>query len=312
MTHLILAYYKFTPIKDPHEEVARHKAFFSTRDISSRIYISEQGINGQMSGTVQAAREYMDWMHARPEFETVEFKLHKHHEHVYPRVTVKYRAQLVALDAPANVSQAGEHLSPQRWKQMLEKENERLVLDIRNDYEWKIGHFEGAECPPCETFRDFNKYAENLKDTVDKKNTSVMMYCTGGIRCELFSAVLKEHGFEKVYQLSGGVIKYGQEEGNTHWLGKLFVFDDRLAVPLSEQEGGCVISYCHHCKKPNDTYHNCANMDCNELFLCCSECLERFQGCCQEVCQHSNRVRPYNPLSNKPFRKWSQYASNSR
>lgn len=304
----ILAYYHFTPLNDPHGEVLRHKAFFENRDVTCRIYLSEQGINGQMSASVEDADAYMQWMHSRPEFAQIPFKLHTHHEHVFPRITVKYRAQLVALDAPVNLSQRGEYVEPKRWKEMLESEDNHVLIDVRNDYEWKIGHFDGAELPACETFRDFKQYADQLKEKIDPERTPVMMYCTGGIRCELYSSILKEKGFDKVYQLEGGVINYGLKEGSKHWLGKLFVFDDRLAVPLTDNEESTVIGCCHFCGVANDTYYNCANMDCNELFVCCPDCLPRFVGCCQESCQHSKRVRPFQQVNPKPFRKWYHYS----
>lgn len=134
------------------------------------------------------------------------------------------------------------------------------------------------------------------------------MYCTGGIRCELYSAILKEKGFENVYQLNGGVIGYGLEQGNKHWLGKLFVFDDRLAVPISQEGESPVIGKCHHCGKDNENYYNCANMDCNHLFLCCPECLKEFTGCCCSQCQQATRVRPYHEQNaHKPFRRWYHY-----
>lgn len=301
--YLVLAYYHFTALDNPLKLVAEHQSFFSTRDVTCRIYISEQGINGQMSAARNDAMEYIAWMHSKAEFAEVEFKLHEHHENVFPRTTVKYRKKLVAIDERVDLSQKGEHVSPERWKEMMESQHERLIIDVRNEYEWKIGHFKGAELPPCDTFREFSEYAEDLTTKVDVKKMPVMMYCTGGIRCELYSSILKEKGFEQVYQLQGGIIKYGLKEGNDHWLGKLFVFDDRLAIPLSEKES-CVIGTCHHCKQPNDTYYNCANMDCNELFLACPECLVHFAGCCQESCKDAPRVRKHQAANaHKPFRK---------
>lgn len=134
-----------------------------------------------------------------------------------------------------------------------------------------------------------------------------MMYCTGGIRCELFSAILKADGFEKIYQLDGGVINYGHKQGSDHWKGKLFVFDDRMVAPISEEQAP-IVGTCHHCEVDNEAYYNCANMDCNELFLCCQECLKKFAGCCQESCMNAERVRPYHHQdAHKPFRKWYTY-----
>ena len=303
----MLAFYLFTPIEDPYAEVEKHHAFFQDRDIRSRIYISHQGINAQMSALKEHALEYIAWMREDARFREIEFKCHTYHEQVFPRATVKVKEQLVALDHNADPTQGGEHVSPARWKEMLkEAKEEVLLLDVRNDYEWKIGHFKGAVKPRLDIFRKFPQYARELKESYDPKKTKVMMYCTGGIRCELYSALMKQEGFETVYQLDGGIIKYGLEEGSDEWAGKLFVFDDRLAVPLSEKED--VISSCLHCQKPSDTYYNCANMDCNELFTCCPECADVFLGCCKQECKCAERVRPYEKEAKpKPFRRAHYY-----
>jgi UPF0176 protein len=303
----VLAYYIFTPILDPVAEVKKHKAFLSSLNATSRIYINEEGINGQMSAAVKDAEAYIEWMHARPEFSTIKFKIHTHEEQAFPRLTIKYRKQLVAYDAPVDLSKGGERVSPATWRSMLEQKDEKILIDVRNDYEWKVGRFEGADLPPCETFREFEKYADNLKERVNPENTPVMMYCTGGIRCELYSSILKERGFDKVYQLDGGVINYGLEEGSAHWQGKLFVFDDRLTVPISEEKTP-IIGTCHHCGMPNESYYNCANMDCNTLFLCCPDCLKQQAGCCGKECIDAPRLRPYQEQNaHKPFRKWYKY-----
>lgn len=305
--YYVLAYYHFCQVENPHQLVADHKAFFEGRDATSRIYISEEGINGQMSAAQDDAVAYMDWLHQIPEFENVIFKIHHHHENTFPRLTIKYRQQLVALDHPIDLAQTGEHVSPEQWRKMLEKDDPRILIDVRNDYEWKLGRFEGAECPPCETFREFKEYADKLATEVDPQKTPVMMYCTGGIRCELYSALLKENGFENVYQLDGGVINYGLKEGSSHWLGKLFVFDDRLSVPISDEPTKAIAS-CHHCDVDCEAYLNCANMDCNNLFICCPECAKEFAGCCCQECQNAPRVRPYHQDTvHKPFRKQHHY-----
>ncbi len=300
----VIAFYHIAPLDNPHAEVKRHKAFFATREITSRIYFSEMGVNGQMSASKEHALEYMAWMHADERFKDVEFKIHGASEQAFPKVAVRYRKQLVAMDHEVDLTQRGKHVSPKEWKRMLEeKDSDTLLIDVRNQYESAVGHFEGAEMPLCETFRQFPDYARNLKETRDPKKTRVMMYCTGGIRCEFYSALLKEEGFEDISQLDGGVIGYGLQEGNKHWKGKLFVFDDRLTVPISEDDAP-PISGCVHCKKPLDVYHNCANMDCNDLFLCCPECIAEYKGCCSEKCTSEPRVRPYRTDgSSKPFRR---------
>ncbi len=303
MNYQVLAYYCIVKIENPQEEVARHQEFFRDRDFKGRIYISEEGINGQASGRDDQAEEYKAWMRSDPRFQNMSFKAHAASEHAFPKMTVKMRKQLVAIDCEVDFSNRGEHVSPDVWKQMLEeRDEETIVLDVRNDYEWKVGHFEGSELPQLETFREFPAYAEGLKEKRDPKKTKVMMYCTGGIRCEFFSAVMKTAGFEQVYQLDGGIINYGLKEGADHWKGNLFVFDDRLVVPLSEKKEA-PISQCIHCGAPQDVYYNCANMDCNGLFICCPDCLKGHKGCCSDTCACEPRIRPYQETA-KPFRKW--------
>lgn len=305
--YFVLAYYLFASISDPKEEVARHKAFMEKLDATSRIYISEEGINGQACFAREDAMRYIDWMHAREPFKNLEFKIHTWHEQAFPRLCVKYRKRLVGRDKDVNFDNQGEHVPAERWNQMLKERKDTLLLDVRNDYEWKVGRFEGAVVPPCKTFRDFEKYAEDLKEKADPKNQEIMMYCTGGIRCEVYSALLKDMGFEKVYQLQGGIIKYGLEKGGDQWKGKLFVFDDRLTVPISKDPTE-VIGRCHHCGVPTESYYNCANMDCNELILLCPDCVEPHKGCCKKECEDSSRLRPFQQQGpHKPFRRKHLY-----
>ncbi len=306
MQYYVLAYYIFTPINDPHLEIKKHKEFFNGRDMKGRIYISEEGINGQLSGYFQDAESYIAWIHEDRRFKDIEFKIHHYHDNAFAKMTVKYRKQLAALDAKVDMALTGKHVSAAEWDAMLEKKDQDTVLiDVRNQYEWEVGHFEGAELPQLENFRDFKAYAEQLKEKKDPANTKVMMYCTGGIRCELYSALLKEEGFNDVFQLDGGVIKYGFESGVKNWRGKLFVFDDRMVVPICE-ENTEVLTQCQFCHEKVDQYFNCANMDCNKLFIACKSCFEKESGCCCESC-HSGRVRTIGNLDHyKPFRKLPQ------
>ena len=233
----ILAYYLFTPIDDPDAEVIRHKDFFNTRDVKARIYISHEGINGQMSASPESAEEYMSWLKSDPRFAEVEFKIHYYHEHVFPRCTVKRRQQIVALDEVVSSKEGGEHVAAAKWKEMIEdKDEDTLILDVRNDYEWALGHFEGAELPQLENFREFPEYARQLKQTKDLKKTKIMMYCTGGIRCELYSALLKKEGFENVYQLQGGIIKYGNRRGQKGGLASYLSSTIGSASPLTRKK----------------------------------------------------------------------------
>ncbi|MEI8300157.1 MAG: rhodanese-related sulfurtransferase [Chlamydiota bacterium] len=306
--YLVLAYYHFLKppqtLQDPQRVIKDHKQFFKDKDARGRIYINEQGINGQMSIHEKDAEGYITWLHQIEGFQDVEIKVHVAQEHAFAKMTVKYRKQLAALDAEVDLNLTGEHVSPDHWKTMLEKkEQDTILIDVRNQYEWKVGHFEGAILPELETFRGFSEYVDSLKHQYDAEKTKVMMYCTGGIRCELYSALMKEKGFQTVYQLQGGVIKYGLVEGAKHWKGKLFVFDDRMVVPISEDNTE-VISQCHHCGAVCDVYVNCANMDCNALFIACDKCIAHLQGCCSQECTKAPRLRAFEQgVRPKPFRK---------
>ncbi len=310
LPYLVLAYYHITQLAEPADLVKAHKAFFAGKDFKGRIYLGKDGINGTLSAPCAVMPEYMRWLWSQPGFSDVEFKVQEFEDHAFGKLTVKTRKELVALGFEVPLDKCGPHLSPAEWRKMYENEENKVVLDVRNDYEWELGHFEGAESPPCKNFKEFKEYSENLKRRIDCENTKVLMYCTGGIRCEFFSSLLMQEGFKNVYQLQGGVIKYGAQEKSKHWLGKLFVFDDRLSVPLSD-EATPTIGKCHHCEKEAERYYNCANMDCNELFLCCRDCLKQFQGCCQESCRTGIRVRPYK-LACTPFRKWYTYAKSKQ
>lgn len=300
-TYIALAFYHLVFVETPHLEVQKHKNFFKNKDITSRIYISQEGINGQMSGELSAIREYQEFLRKDPRFSSVIFKEDVVKENVFPRATVKERRRLVAFDREVDISVRGEHLAPHAWKEHLEKDEPYLLIDVRNEYESEIGHFEKAERPAVGTFREFGKYADALKEKIDPSQTKVLMYCTGGIRCEYYSSYMKEIGFDRVYQLEGGVINYGHEVGSDHWKGKLFVFDDRLAVSIDgkEQEP---LSSCVHCGEPSDVHYNCANMDCNKLFLSCTSCVQEQKGCCSEACTCAERLRPFEvSKGNKPF-----------
>jgi UPF0176 protein len=307
MEYQILAYYQFVSLDDPQAVADSHRQFFEGKDVKGRVYFSPQGVNGGLSGSSIEMDRYIAWLRQDPRFQSVQFKVHRHHEHAFPRLSLKVREQLVAIDLPVDFSQKGQYLSPQEWKQKLETEQQELVvLDVRNDYESKLGHFKGAHLPPLESFRQFPAYADQLKKDYNPETTQVMMYCTGGIRCELYSSVLKQAGFKTVYQLEGGILAYGEQVGSDHWEGQLFVFDDRLSVPIAE-DSKSPIAQCIHCHTTIDLYFNCANVDCNELFLACWDCIEKKRGCCCDECQTAPRIRTIERLDRpKPFRKLSQ------
>lgn len=303
MQYVTISFYQFFSIEDVAGQIASLQLAWKPLGVRGRIYLAKEGINAQLSLEKGQYAAWLRWKETSL-FHNAPVKMQSTTEHAFEKLTIKERPQLCAFDVPIDVAKhASASLTPQEWKKRLdERDPSQVVIDVRNSYESSIGHFSGALLPPLETFREFPSYAKYLKEKMDLKKTSFLIYCTGGIRCEYYGAYLRQQGFEEVYQLAGGVVEYGNEVGSDHWIGKLFVFDDRMAVDIGSEE---VIASCIHCKNPSDTHYNCANMDCNRLFTCCPACAKKMRGLCQGSCQEG-RVRPFDPGKKpKPFRKLS-------
>jgi UPF0176 protein len=300
----VILFYKFTPIEDPETMAKEHKSVCKKLGVKGRIYIGTEGINGTLGGTPEQINAYKKYITSIDGFDDIEFKTDICDEVPFAKLKCKTRDEIVALHTDADPKNRGNYLSPHRWKQVMESDDNYVMIDVRNDYESKIGHFEGAVTPQVKNFYEFPKWLDHLQVSKDKK---VLMYCTGGIRCEKFSALMKQRGWQDVNQLEGGILKYGKEEGGEHFKGKCFVFDDRLAVPVNEKDME-PIAHCEITGKPADTYINCANMECNRLFVCSVEGARLMEGCCSEECRQSEYKRPFDPeYAFRPFRKWYHY-----
>lgn len=304
MEYAVLAYYCIAKIESREAHMKAHKKFLTDLGAKGRIYVCSDGLNGVVSLLKKDVETYESWLKSDLRFAETDIKLQDCPAHPFEKLTVKVKKELVAVDLNIDFDNRGQYMTAGEWREAIEEGDENtIIVDVRNNYESKIGSFEGAIKPDLKTFRGFPKVVEQLKKEYDLEKTRVMMFCTGGIRCEVFSPLVKEAGFKNVYQLKGGVIRYGIEEGKKHWKGKLFVFDDRLVVPISEDNDE-IISNCAFCETLSDKYYNCANLDCNELFLSCPDCYTQRKGCCQKDCQENGRLRehadPNNPI---PFRK---------
>ncbi len=304
MHYWALAYYHFFPIENPHVEIKSYKNFFENKNIKGRIYISKEGINAQISAREEDGKKFIEWLKKDARNSELKIKVQLCKEHAFYKTTVKFKEQLVAFDQEVDLHNTAEKVSPEKWQKMLEnKDAQTFLLDVRNAYESEVGYFQGAIKPKLNFFREFAPYIEELKKMMDPEKDTLMMYCTGGIRCEYYSAFLKKKGFKKMCQLDGGVINYGNKVGSKFWQGKLFVFDDRMITPISEDNTE-TLSLCFHCRKPTDIYYNCANMDCNELFLSCRECSKLLKGLCSDSCAQG-RVRPFDSSECPvPFRRF--------
>ncbi|GAQ84629.1 hypothetical protein KFL_001980110 [Klebsormidium nitens] len=359
--YVVVNFYHLTNIADPLGEVDRQAAFMKERDFRGRIYISHQGINAQFSSLEGEAHEYRQWLQADPRFQDVPIQMARAPAHAFPRLKLRYKPDLVMVRGGTRQLPLTEPharavpLSPAQWRRKLDQRNgdasqprsevdesgsptrQLLLLDVRNGYEWDVGHFQGAARPEVDCFRETEfGLAEGATPQdplagVDPQSVDVMMYCTGGIRCDVYSTMLRQQGFQNLYTLQGGVVNYLKEEGPLHWNGNLFVFDSRMSVPPAEvslgaseaarlaarardengaQESGQSVSdaateperatglpwaSCRICgaSATEPRHRNCANADCNMLFLCCPACAGQHRGCCSALCAAGPRLRPF-------------------
>ncbi|MDG5767038.1 rhodanese-related sulfurtransferase [Balneolales bacterium ANBcel1] len=303
----VILFYQFARIESPENMVAEQKQLCSGLGLKGRIYISDEGINGTLSGKTLDITGYKDALRSKEGFSGTEFKEDFSDEVPFAKLIVKHRPELVSLKSGENLDpleEGGRHLSPDEWRRVMESGEDYIMIDVRNNYESRIGYFEGAQRPDVENFYDFPNW---LDGAGIPKNKKVLMYCTGGIRCEKFSVLMKKKGYRDVNQLHGGILNYANKQAGRHFRGKCFVFDDRLVVPVNPEEQEPV-SFCEITGDPCDMYINCANMECNRLFICSPKGAERMEGCCSESCRQNPRRRPFNPdKAYAPFRKWYHY-----
>jgi UPF0176 protein len=283
---ITLSFYKYHRIGNPF--VLRDHLYlqWDSLGVLGRIYVSFEGINAQMSVPQIQWQAFKDQLDTITFLQGVRLNIAVDDDgKSFFKLKVKVRRKIVAdgLDDHAfDVSNIGEHLNAESFNRITD-DPDTIVVDMRNHYESEVGHFQGAICPDVDTFREALPVV--LRELENKKDKAVVMYCTGGIRCEKASAFLKSHNFSKVYQLEGGIIKYAQEvkaKGLPNkFLGKNFVFDERLGERISDH----IISHCHQCGAPCDEHVNCKNEACNLLFIQCASCAERMEQCCSESCK---------------------------
>ncbi|MFC4076069.1 oxygen-dependent tRNA uridine(34) hydroxylase TrhO [Salinithrix halophila] len=282
----VLLYYKYVRIDDPKDFAKRHLAFCQELGLKGRILVAEEGINGTVSGTIAATEVYMEAMHQDPRFREMVFKVDPHEGHAFKKMHVRPKEELVTfrVDRELDPNQkSGKRLSPKEFHEAMQDE-EVLILDGRNDYEYDLGRFKNAIRPNVRSFREFPDWIrDHLADYKDKK---ILTYCTGGIRCEKLTAYMLEEGFRDVAQLEGGIVTYGKdpEVKGLDFEGKCFVFDERLSVSVNRVEE-MTVGRCLHCGEPSERYINCRNDPCHRLYLCCSGCEEEHGGFCGSSCE---------------------------
>lgn len=280
----IILYYKFAPLADPEAVKFWQKALCERLNLKGRIIIAKHGINGTVGGTIEDVKAYAKETKSFAPFKGISFKWSDGSGDDFPRLSVKVRPELVAFGAPdeirvdeRGVIGGGKHLKPEEVHALLQERSDVVFFDGRNAYEAKIGKFKKAVVPKTRTTHDFLK--ELKGDTYHAiKDKPVVTYCTGGIRCEVLSALMKNRGFKEVYQLDGGIVKYGEKyKDDGLWEGKLYVFDRRLVTQFSEKAKD--IGHCVHCDGRTSNFENCANTACNNLVLICRTCKTSTDTC---------------------------------
>lgn len=280
-----ISFYRYFTIENPAEFRDNLFREWTEMNCFGRIYVAREGINAQMSVPEHHMERFLQRLFSIPELADVPIKhaLVDNGKSFY-KLTIKVRPKIVAdgLDhGTYDLSKVGNHLSAIEFHELAGKP-ETLVIDMRNHYESEIGRFENAFCPDADTFKDAIQMV--ISDFEKEKDRKILLYCTGGIRCEKASSFLIHNGFKDVSQLYGGIIEYAQQVKSlgipSKFIGKNFVFDERLG----ETVDGQVISHCHQCGKPADTHINCANDDCHLLFIQCSECATKYNHCCSDEC----------------------------
>lgn len=287
----ILLYYTFTPIKDPEAVRLWQKTLADSLDLRGRILISPHGINGTVGGEMEDLKKYIKATKQFEGFKRIVFKWSDGGREDFPRMSVKVRPEIVAFDAAdelrvdeSGVVGGGKHLKPKEVHELVKERDNVVFFDGRNAHEAAIGKFKGAIVPDTHTSRDFIKELESGKYD-DIKDKPIVTYCTGGIRCEILSSLMINRGFKEVYQIDGGIVKYGEAYGDDGlWEGSLRVFDDRMTVDFSDHTA--VIGTCSHCSEKTSNYENCAFANCNDLVLICENCKQN-----PELLFHTKKCR---------------------
>ena len=281
-----LSFYRYHHITNPAAFRDELYKVWTDLDVLGRAYVSGEGINAQISvphRNFDALRQQLDSI---PFLKSLRLNLAiEDNGKSFFKLKIQVRNKIVAdgiSDKTFDVTKSGQHLSAAEFNSLTDKDD-TIIVDMRNHYESEVGRFRNAICPDADTFRDELRMVGDLLD--NKKDQNIVMYCTGGIRCEKASAWMKHIGFNNVFQLEGGIIEYTRqvrEQGlENKFIGKNFVFDERLGERISED----VIATCHQCGKPCDTHVNCRNDGCHLLFIQCNECARKYSNCCSTECQ---------------------------
>ncbi len=284
----IILYYIFTPLSDPEAIRLWQRALCEKLNLKGRILISKHGINGTVGGDMDDVKTYVKETKQFTGFKKMQFKWSDGTRDDFPRLSIRVRDEIVTFGAANEIKVdqngiigGGTHLKPEQVHELISRRGDDVVFfDGRNAYEAAVGKFKNAIVPETRTTRDFLKDLEGDKYN-DIKNKAVVTYCTGGVRCEPLSMLMKNRGFKEVYQIEGGIVKYGEKyKDDGLWEGSLYVFDNRMNVRFSDKSKD--IGVCVHCQGATSNYENCALASCNNLVLMCPDCVPHHPYCSDE------------------------------
>lgn len=275
----IILYYKYVTIDNPDQLRIEQLELCKNLGFKGRIIVAEEGINGTFEGLESKCNEYISLMKKDARFSDIHWKISNGTKNgtAFPKLSVKVRPEIVSLhlgkenDIDPNAL-TGNHLNPEDLRKWYEENKEFYVVDMRNDYELKVGQFRNTIFPGMKNFRDLRKDFKKIKHLKDKP---VLTVCTGGVRCEKASGLLKREGFENIYQLNGGIVNYMEKYPGKDFDGSLYVFDKRLTMHFNDEENHKVIGKCEKCNTSTEAYRNCRSMYCHRHFICCDNCLEK-------------------------------------
>ncbi len=262
----VILFYKYVVLADPESFAAAQRALCTELGLKGRILIAAEGINGTLAGSQDAVDRYVAALRADERFADIEMKVSTGDAQTFPKLVVKVRPEIVTLGAGPLPPDRDNHLSPADWKRMIEEDPDVVLVDVRNRYESTAGKFANAIACDIEHFRELPACVGQLAALKDRK---VLMYCTGGIRCEKASALFRREGFTQVFQLHGSIVTYQEQFGNAHWLGECFVFDQRMTVRVDEAL--VPIGQCAHTGRATNRFVNCLHDPCHVLFLLAGE-----------------------------------------
>ncbi len=275
----VILFYKYTHIDKPKQLRDEQFALCQKLGLKGRMIVASEGINATFEGTIESCQKYMSIMGGDERFADIDWKISNGTSDgtAFPRLSVKVRNEIVSLhlDKEKDINPneiTGTHLKPEDLRKWYEEGKKFHVVDMRNDYELRVGKFEGTIFPELNNFRDLK---ENIKKLEDLKDKTVLTVCTGGVRCEKASGLLVREGFTDVYQLDGGIVSYMEKYPGQDFKGSLYVFDKRITMNFNDPLKHEIIGHCSKCGTPSEHYVNCANLMCHDHFICCEKCLNK-------------------------------------